>query len=133
MKKIALALLASSMMLAPQIASAQDSTERVVTVMHAAPGKYLELVQWLAEIDQVRAEAGLAAREIYRHHNGANWDFLIIEPPLVADEDAKMGAAWKKLAIKPRPGAFRTLVMDHEDTIVGGPSTAAEILKEMGQ
>ena len=133
MKKFALALAVGSMMLTPQIAAAQDSTERVVTVMHAAPGKYLGLVNWLVEVDRIRAEAGLAPRQIYRHHNGANWDFLVIEPPLVADEDDRMEAAAKKLGIKPNPGAFRNLVMDHEDTVVGGPTTAAAILADMNQ
>lgn len=133
MTKFALALMMGSMLLTPQTAIAQDTTERVVTVMHAAPGKYRELVDFLVETDRIRAEASLAPRQIYRHRNGANWDFLVIEPPLVADEDDRMEAAAKKLGIKPNPGTFRNLVMDHEDTTVGGPTTAAAILAEMNQ
>ncbi len=133
MKKFALILAASGLFLTPQVAMAQDSGERVVTTMHAAPGKYYELVQWLAQVDKIRAEAKLAPREIYRHHNGANWDFLVIEPPLVANEDDLMEAAAKKLEIKPDPGAFRRIVMDHEDTVVGGPTTATAILAGMQQ
>lgn len=133
MKKIVLALAMSTMMLAPQVAAAQDASERVVTVMHAAPGKYMDLVKFLVEVDTVRAEANLEPRQIYRHHNGANWDFLVIEPPLVADEDDRYEAAAKKLGIKPMPGAFRMLVMDHEDTVVGGPTTAAAIMADMTQ
>lgn len=132
-KKFALILAASGLFLAPQMASAQDTQERVVTVMHAAPGKYYELVQWLAQTDRIRAEAKLAPRQIYRHRNGANWDFLVIEPPLVADEDDRMEAAAKKLEIKPDPGAFRRIVMDHEDTVVGGPTTGTAILESMQQ
>ncbi len=131
MKKLAIALLLGSMASIPTSASAQDQGESIITVLHAAPGKYYDLVKWMAQIDQIRAEAGLAPRVIYRHHNGANWDFLMIEPPVVPDEGAKMMAAAKKLGIKPAPGAFRTLVMDHEDTIVGGPTTATAVLAEM--
>lgn len=133
MKKIVMALMLGSMMMTPQMATAQDAPERVVTVMHAAPGKYLDLVKFLVEVDTIRAEAKLEPRQIYRHHNGANWDFLIVEPPVVADEDDRMEAATKKLGIKPTPGAFRNLVMDHEDTVVGGPTTGAAILADMSQ
>ena len=131
MKKLSLILAASSLFLMPHVAVAQDAPQRVVTVMHAAPGKYLELVEWLAQTDRIRTEAKLAPREIYRHRNGANWDFLVIEPPLVTNEDELMDAAAKKLNIKADPGAFRRIVMDHEDTAVGGPTTGTAILAEM--
>ncbi len=118
-------------MLAPQVTAAQDASERVVTVMHAAPGKYMDLVKFLVEVDIIRAEAKLEPRQIYRHHNGATWDFLVIELPLVANKEDWYRAAAKKLGIKPMPGEFRMLVIDHEDTVVGGPTTAAAILAEM--
>jgi hypothetical protein len=129
MKKLTVWLALGSLILMPQATLAQETEERVVTLLHAAPGKYREVVQWLADNDRVRAEAGLEPRQIYRHRNGGNWDFLVIEPPLVADEDAKFEAAAEKLGIT--LAEFRDIVMDHEDTIVGGPTTGARVMAEL--
>ena len=129
MKKLTILLALSGLLLVPQVTLAQETEERVVTLIHAAPGKYREVVQWLTDNDRVRAEAGLEPRQIYRHRNGGNWDFLVIEPPLVADEDAKFDAAAKKLGIT--LAQFRDIVMDHEDTVVGGPTTGARVMAEL--
>ena len=129
MKMLTFGLLFGSMMLVPQASLAQETDERVVTQLHAAPGKYRDVVKWLTDVDRVRAEAGLEARLIYRHRNGANWDFLVIEPPVVDDEDERMDAAAEKLGIT--LAVFRDIIMDHEDTIVGGPTTGARITAEM--
>lgn len=129
MKKLTILLALSGLFLVPQVTLAQETEERVVTLIHAAPGKYRDVVQWLVDNDRVRAEAGLEPRQIYRHRNGGNWDFLVIEPPLVADEDAKFDAAAKKLGITLTQ--FRDIVMDHEDTVVGGPTTGARVMAEL--
>ena len=133
MKTIILALALGGMALTPQMAAAQEVPETVVTAMHAAPGKYRAVVEWMAQIDAIRAEAKLAPRQIYRHRNGANWDFFVVEAPLVDGEDEMMEAAAKRLGIKPDPSVFRTIVMDHEDTVVGGPTTGAAILAQMDE
>jgi hypothetical protein len=129
MNRLTIGLALSSLLLVPQVALAQETEERVVTLVHAAPGKYRDVVQWLVDNDRIRAEAGLEPRQIYRHRNGGNWDFLVIEPPLVADEDAKFEAAAKKLGIT--LAQFRDIVMDHEDTVVGGPTTGARVMAEL--
>ena len=129
MNRLTIGLVLSSLLLVPQVALAQETEERVVTLVHAAPGKYRDVVQWLVDNDRIRAEAGLEPRQIYRHRNGGNWDFLVIEPPLVADEDAKFEAAAKKLGIT--LAQFRDIVMDHEDTVVGGPTTGARVMAEL--
>ena len=129
MNRLTIGLTLSSLLLVPQVALAQETEERVVTLVHAAPGKYRDVVQWLVDNDRIRAEAGLEPRQIYRHRNGGNWDFLVIEPPLVADEDAKFEAAAKKLGIT--LAQFRDIVMDHEDTVVGGPTTGARVMAEL--
>jgi hypothetical protein len=129
MKKPIIGLLLSSLLLVPQLSVAQETEERIVTLIHAAPGKYRDVVKWLDDNDRIRAEAGLAPRQIYRHRNGGNWDFLVIEPPLVPDEDSRLEAAAEKLGIK--LATFRDIVMDHEDTIVGGPTTGARIMAEL--
>lgn len=128
-----LGLLAGAIFLTAQPVSAQQSSERVVTTMHAAPGKYREVVQWLADIDRMRAQAGLEPRLIYRHHNGANWDFLVIEPPIVEGEEDLLEAAAEALGIEIPTLYFREIVMDHEDTFVGGPMSGAEIMAEIEQ
>src|SRR5690606_19885672 len=84
------------------------------------------------KFDEVNRMAGLPPRELYIHSSGAGWDFMLIQPADTPPEaEAAMDAAWDKLGLP--SGAdyfieFRQYIADHEDSIVKGPTTAADFL-----
>jgi hypothetical protein len=107
----------------------------VITIYHIAPGKHLEFMKWLAQREAVEKEAGAPARQIYAHIDGANFDYLLIEPQLApaaqVELEKKIDAAMKKkgLTTGPKLGLeIRQFIADHTDTMVAGPLTAAQIV-----
>lgn len=117
----------------PTTAAAEDDAgEYIVSLYQAAPGKQLKLLKWLAEQDEIAAEAGLPAAQIYAHIDGDSWDYLIISPVTTDEQDAAFDAAAKKRGNKGGfAGAlkFRTMIQTHTDTLAWGPITAAGLVK----
>ncbi len=97
-----------------------------------APGKQAAFLRFVARCDEANKLAGLPPRQLFVHADGANWDFLILQPYEVpADKQAALDAAWKKLGLPSGADFFlaiREFIADHEDTSVRGPTTAADYL-----
>src|SRR5581483_3932232 len=85
-------VIAAALLAAPLFARAADAEpgKVIVGLYHAAPGKQLELLKWLAARDAVDKEAGVAATQIYAHTDGDSWDYLVIAPQLTDAEGAKV-------------------------------------------
>jgi hypothetical protein len=49
--------------------------EKMIEIYHIAPGKQVQFLKLIALYDQANLEAGLPARELYVHSDGASWDF----------------------------------------------------------
>ncbi|HZP13659.1 MAG TPA: hypothetical protein VFB36_14670 [Nevskiaceae bacterium] len=130
-------VIAAALLAAPLFARAADAEpgKVIVGLYHAAPGKQLELLKWLAARDAVDKEAGVAATQIYAHTDGDSWDYLVIAPQLTDAEGAKVDEIAKKKGLKvgfPAGLEFRSLIQTHTDTYARGPTTAAELVKAAG-
>jgi len=107
-----------------------------VEIYRIAPGQHVAFLKLIALYDQANLEAGLPARQLYVHQDGASWDFLIIQP----DEDwtdeqrAKVRAELTRLGA-PQGAKFfveiRKFMAEHTDTVVSGPTTATDWLKRL--
>ncbi len=135
MRGIILTIIAvvSLVFLGPITASAEDEAgEYVVTLYQAAPGKQLELLKWLAELDAIGAEVGLPPVKIFAHMNGDSWDYLAISSAGTDEQDAAFEEAAKKHGRKVGFAAglkLRSMIHTHTDTFVWGPTTAAELVE----
>jgi hypothetical protein len=131
-KRFLVAIFASGLLTAaPAFGESQDV---LIEIYRIVPGKHEEFLRHLALLDQANAEAGLPPRQLFVHQDGADWDFVLIQPAHHTDEQsAKLGAAFKKLGIP--QGAkffvnFRQYVAEHSDTFAEA-TTAAEYLKKL--
>jgi hypothetical protein len=138
--QLALALLIGSTGIASaQATSAAPSTEPMkesqVEIYRIAPGQQEEFLKFVALCDQANKEAGMAPRQLYVHQDGADWDFLIIQP---SHNTAEQNKAWREAATRlgiPKGGNFflaiRKFIALHTDTATDGPTTAQEWLKQI--
>jgi len=132
-------LIATSVALActlPGRASAQSAQTAIVSIYHAAPGHQVALLQWLARQDQIAAAAGTPATQLYVHQDGADWDYVLIQPQMTPAQDAAYEGAAKRLGVDvgPRSGIeFRKHIISHSDTMARGPTTAAAYLAAIGE
>ena len=114
----------------------QNTPQHIVSLYRAAPGQQVALLKWMARQDQASQAAGLPASQIYVHTSGDSWDYLVINPVTTKAQDDAIDAAAKKLGIAFGPRAsveFRTMIASHTDTTSNGPTTAAQILAELGE
>jgi hypothetical protein len=131
-KRFIIPLLVSGLL--ASAAALAESKDMLIEIYRIAPGKHEEFLRHLALLDQANAEAGLPPRQLFVHQDGASWDFVLLQPAHHTDEEnAKLGAAFKKLGIP--QGAkffvnFRKLIAEHTDTFVEA-TTAAEYLKKL--
>ena len=113
-------------------ASAADVPKMLVEIYHIAPGQHTAFLEAIAKYDQANKMAGLPARQLYVHRDGASWDFMIIQPAEIPDDKSKaLGEAWEKLGLPSGADfflSFRQFIHSHEDTFVSGPTTAADYL-----
>ena len=112
-----------------------DPPRQAVEIYRIAPGQHTEFVKFIALCDAANKLAGLPPRQLYVHEDGAAWDFLIIQPEDVTPEQSKaLDAAFKKLKI-PQGAKFfvaiRAFMIEHSDTVVSGPTTAADWLARL--
>ena len=124
-----LALPAHAQTAAPAPAPVQ---RQLVEIYRIAPGKHEEFLRFIARADEANRLAGLPPRQLYVHSDGAEWDFMLIQPAETPkDKSAASDAAWEKMGLP--SGAdffleFRAFVQSHNDTFVRGPTTAADFL-----
>jgi hypothetical protein len=107
----------------------------LVEIYRIAPGQHAAFVRFIALCDEANREAGLPPRQLYVHQDGGGWDFIVIQPASVTDEQGRaLDAAFKKLGI-PQGGKFfvkiREFIAEHSDTFATGPTTAADWLRKL--
>lgn len=131
-----LAFFAAAACVWPGMVSAQQVPTAIVSIYHAAPGQQVALLKWLARQDRIAAAAGTPPAQLYVHQDGADWDYVLIQPQTTAAQDAAYEAAAKQLGIDvgPRSGIeFRKHIISHSDTVARGPTTAAAYLSAVGE
>ena len=129
--------LAAALALAPFCpAAAEDAGSKMIEIYHIAPGKQVEFLKLIALYDQANLQAGLPARELYVHSDGAAWDFLLIQDEDVDPAKAKVrNEALKKLGAPTGQKfwlAIRQTIAEHSDTVATGPTTAGDWLRKLG-
>lgn len=116
---------------APDLPQTQDM---LIEIYRIAPGKHREFLEAIASYDEANRLAGLPPRQLYVHQDGANWDFLLIQPAKTPEDKREaLDTAWEKLGLPSGPDfffTFRSMIAEHSDTFVGGPTTAANYLAQ---
>jgi hypothetical protein len=130
MKKL---LIAALLAVVPASGALADP-EKMIEIYHIAPGKQVQFLKLIALYDQANLEAGLPARELYVHSDGASWDFLLIQDEDVEPAKAKVrNEALKNSARRPaRNSGSRSAktIAEHTDTVATGPTTAGDWSEE---
>jgi len=113
-------------------ASAADVPRMLVEIYRIAPGQHTAFLEAIATYDEANRMAGLPPRQLYVHSDGANWDFMLIQPAKTPpDKAAALDAAWEKLGLPSGADfflSFRQYIAEHSDTFVSGPTNAADYL-----
>jgi len=136
LKSAILASAAAATCLWSSVGIAQEAPTAIVSIYHAAPGQQVALLKWLARQDRVGAAAGTPAAQLYVHQDGAEWDYVLIQPQTTKAQDDAYEAAAKRLGVDvgPRSGIeFRKHITSHSDTVARGPTTAAAYLSLVGE
>ncbi|HEY3119687.1 MAG TPA: hypothetical protein VGL15_03625 [Vicinamibacteria bacterium] len=131
-KLAALVAVSSLVLAAPRwVPDKQEPGRARISTYHAAPGRQLELLKWLAAREEIAREAGVPAAQVYAHLDGDNWDYLVIWPITTPEQDRKADELAAKKGFKTGFAAsieFREFLSSHSDTFVAGPTTAAELV-----
>jgi hypothetical protein len=120
---------------APVVAPASAPTPVALTqveIYRIAPGQHQAFLQFIAKCDEANKLAGLPPRQLYVHSDGADWDFMLIQPAHTPPEkEAALDAAWDKVGLPSGSNFFfeiRKYIAEHTDTVTKGPTTAADYL-----
>jgi hypothetical protein len=133
---------AAALLLSPSAALAQQPApppaapapqKLLVEIYRIAPGQHEAFMRLIALFDEANRRAGLPPRQLYVHRDGADWDFMLIQPAdIPPDKEAALTAAYE--ALKTPSGAnffvtIRRFIAEHTDSFVTGPTNAADWLK----
>jgi hypothetical protein len=109
-----------------------------IQIFHVVPGKAVDFLKFNADREGIRNEAGAPPKQWYRHSDGADWDYLSITPLVPPEEETALQARIDAVTRQHHETvgaaggmALRALLLDHTDTYVVGPMTAAQLLKEV--
>lgn len=112
--------------------AAPPATKMMVEIYRIAPGQHEAFLKEIARYDEANRIAGVPARQLYVHSDGADWDFILIQPDEYPPEkQAALDRAWKQLGLPSGADFFlnyRRFIADHTDTVAIGPTTAADYL-----
>jgi hypothetical protein len=103
-----------------------------IEIYRIAPGQHEAFLKEIARYDEANRMAGVAPRQLFVHSDGADWDFILIQPESYPpSQQAALDKAWKQLGLP--SGAdfflnFRRFIADHTDTAAIGPTTATDYL-----
>ncbi len=126
------ALAAQALPPPPARVAAAEPKDMVVEIYRIAPGQHEGFMRLIALFDEANRLAGLPPRQLYVHQDGANWDFMLIQPANVPDDKkAALAAAYQALNTPSGANFFvaiRRFIAEHSDTFVSGPTTAADWL-----
>ena len=109
-----------------------EGRNTTIEIYRIAPGQHEAFLKEIARYDEANRLAGVPPRQLYVHSDGADWDFVLIQPThYPPDKQAALDKAWKQLGLP--SGAdfflnFRRFVAEHSDTVAIGPTTAADYL-----
>jgi hypothetical protein len=133
---LALATPAASQDVKPAEAIAPKSFEHSqIEIYRIAPGQQEAFLRFSAKCDEANRLAGVPPRQLYVHQDGADWDFLVIQPSeLPPEKSAALAKAWKEVGLPSGANFFfeiRKFIAVHTDTATTGPTTAADYLASM--
>ena len=74
----ALALCGASPVVAQHAAPAPQ--KMLAEIYRIAPGQHEAFMKMIALFDEANRRAGLPPRQMYVHQDGADWDFMLIQP-----------------------------------------------------
>ncbi|MBY0512160.1 MAG: hypothetical protein K2P94_18640 [Rhodospirillaceae bacterium] len=118
--------------LASNAAEVKPIGRQLVEIYRIAPGQHQAFLEFVAKTDEANRIAGLPPRQLYVHSDGADWDFILIQPAETPPEkQAAVDAAWEKVGLPSGADFFleiRKYIAEHSDTYAKGPTTAAEFL-----
>jgi hypothetical protein len=117
-------------------ARAADVPSMMVEIYRIAPGQHVAFLKLIKMYDAANIEAGLPPRQLYVHQDGASWDFMIIQSAedWTPEQRQKVKDALKRMGAPTGANFFvevRKLMAEHTDTVVTGPTTAADWLKNL--
>lgn len=106
--------------------------ETQVEIYRIAPGQQRAFLEFIAKCDEANRLAGLPPRQLYVHSDGADWDFMLIQPAHTPpDKAAALDKAWDEVGLPSGSNFFfeiRKYIAEHTDTATRGPTTAAAYL-----
>ena len=104
----------------------------MIEIYKIAPGQHEAFLKEIARYDEANRLAGVPPRQLYVHSDGADWDFILIQPDEYPPEkQAALDKAWKQLGLPSGADFFlnyRRFIADHTDTVAIGPTSAAAYL-----
>ena len=135
MKSFLLTALSVAALSASSSAGAQEAAappRTMIEIYKIAPGQHEAFLKEIARYDEANRLAGVPPRQLYVHSDGADWDFILIQPDEYPPEkQAALDKAWKQLGLPTGADFFlnyRRFVADHTDTVAIGPTSAAAYL-----
>ncbi len=119
----------------PDPDEASGFTHTAIEIYRIAPGQQQAFLEFIAKCDEANRLAGLPPRQLYVHSDGADWDFILVQPEHTpADKAAALDKAWDQVGL-PSGAAFffeiRKYIASHTDTDAIGPTTAKAYLDSM--
>jgi hypothetical protein len=104
----------------------------MIEIYRIAPGQHEAFLEEIARYDEANRRAGLPPRQLYVHSDGADWDFILIQPAKTPpDKAAALDKAWEEMKLPSGVDFFldyRRFIAEHSDTVASGPTTAADYL-----
>jgi hypothetical protein len=127
-------LLATAATAAAQTAQAAPAPvgKQVVEIYRIVPGQQEAFLRFIDRCDEANRLAGLPPRQLFVHQDGADWDFMLLQPAETPkDKQAALDAAWTRLGLPSGADFFlaiRQYIAGHTDTFVSGPTSAKDYL-----
>ena len=114
---------------------AEPVGRKLVEIYRVAPGQHEAFLRVIAKLDEANRRAGIPARQLYVHSDGASWDFLLIQDAEFPEGKSEaVGKAYREMEIPTGPRfftEFRALLTEHTDTFAKGPTTAGAYLADL--
>lgn len=125
-------LVAIALGTASPVYPATPASKVMIEIYRIAPGQHEAFLKEIARYDEANRLAGVPPRQLYVHSDGANWDFILIQPDeYPPDKQAALDKAWKQLGLPSGADFFlsyRRFIAEHTDTVAIGPTSAEAYL-----
>lgn len=119
---------------APALAAAPaaEPGKVLIEIYRIAPGKHKDFLKLIDQYDEANRLAGLPPRQLFVHQDGAEWDFILIQPAETPKGKAEaLSEASKRVGLPSGADGFfeiRRFIASHSDTFALGPTTAKDFL-----